>query len=115
MTYGSLGGGMLTGKITKPIVNGGKEQRSGFYNFYEEPMWTRCNKVLDVIREIANGRGVQVSEVSLNWVLAQKGVTSTLMGPTEPKHAIENVKAADWELTPEEVKMIDDAYAKYML
>lgn len=115
MTYGSLGGGMLTGKITKPIVNGGKEQRSGFYNFYEEPMWTNCNKVIDVLREIASARGVQVAEVSLNWVLAQKGVTTTLMGPTEPKHSIENVKAADWELTAEEVKMIDDAYAKYML
>lgn len=115
MTYGSLGGGMLTGKILKPILNSGKEQRSGFYNFYEEPMWTNCNKVIDVLREIANARGVQVAEVSLNWVLAQRGVTTTLMGPTEPKHSIENVKAAEWELTAEEVKMIDDAYAKYML
>ncbi len=115
MTYGSLGGGILTGKMKKPIVNGGKEQRAGFYDFFEEPTWTNCNKVLDVLREIAAARGVEVSEVSLNWVLAQKGVTTTLMGPTDPEHAAKNVRCADWELTAEELTVIDEAYAKFML
>lgn len=115
MTYGSLGGGILTGKLTKPIVNGGKEQRSGFYNFFEEPTWTNCNKVLDVLREIAANRGVEVAEVSLNWVLAQKGVTASLMGPTDPDQSAKNIKAADWELTEEEMAIIEKAYAEYML
>ena len=114
MTYGSLGGGMLTGKITEPIVNGGKEQRNGFYDFYDEPKWTNCNKVLDVLKEIAAGRGVEVAEVSVNWVLAQKGVTTTLCGTTKPAHAERNVKAADWELTEEELATIEDAYKKYL-
>lgn len=115
MTYGSLGGGILTGKMKKPIVNGGKEQRAGFYDFFEEPTWTNCNKVLDVLRDIAQARGVEVSEVSLNWVLAQPGVTTTLMGPTDPEHAAKNVRCADWELTEEELAIINAAYAKYML
>jgi len=114
MTYGSLGGGILTGKMKKPIVNGGKEGRAGFYDFFNEPTWTNCNKVLDVLRGIADGRGVTVAEVSLNWVLAQKGVTTTLMGPTDPEHAAKNVLAADWELTAEELAVIDAAYDKYM-
>lgn len=114
MTYGSLGGGILTGKMKKPIVNGGKEQRAGFYDFFQEPTWTNCNKVLDVLRGIADGRGVEVSEVSLNWVLAQRGVTTTLMGPTDPEHAAKNVKCAEWELTAEELAEIDAAYNRYM-
>ena len=71
--------------------------------------------MLDVLRDIAAGRGVEVAEVSLNWVLAQPGVTTTLMGPTEPDHAEKNVKCADWELTKEELDTINEAYAKYML
>ncbi len=114
MTYGSLGGGILTGKMEKPIVNGGKEQRSGFYDFFEEPKWTNCNKVLDVLRKIADDRSVSVAEVSINWVLAQPGVTCALMGSTSPKIAIENAKAADWELSAVELKTIDDAYSLYL-
>jgi len=114
MTYGSLGGGILTGTLKKPIINGGKEQRSGFYNFFEEPMWTKCNKMLDVLRGIANNRGVSVAEVSINWVLSQKGVTTALMGSTTPEIAIQNAKAADWELTAEELETINSNYAKIM-
>lgn len=114
MTYGSLGGGILAGKMKKPIVNEGKEQRAGFYDFFTEPTWTNCNKVIDVLREIADGRGVEVAEVSLNWVLAQRGVTTSLMGPTDPEHAARNVRAADWELTQEELDTINAAYDKYM-
>ena len=69
-------------------------------------MWTKCNKVIDVLREIAAARDVQVSEVSLNWVLAQKGVTTTLTGPTKAAHVAENCRAADWELTEEQMGII---------
>lgn len=114
MTYGSLGGGILTGKMKNPIVNGGSEQRAGFYDFFSEPMWTACNRVLDVERGIAEARGVEVSEVSLNWVLAQPGVTTSLMGPTDPEHAAKNVRCADWELTAEELAKIDAAYETFV-
>ena len=114
MTYGSLGGGILTGTLTKPIVNGGSEQRNGFYDFFNEPMWTNCNKVLDVLREIAANRGVSVAEVSINWVLAQPGVTTALLGTTTPEMAVQNAAAANWELTQEELDLINAKYAEYM-
>jgi aryl-alcohol dehydrogenase-like predicted oxidoreductase len=114
MTYGSLGGGILTGTLQKPIVNGGKEQRSGFYDFFTEPKWTKCNKVLDVLRGIAKARGVSVAEVSINWVLAQKGVTCALMGSTTPEMSIENAKAADWELSADELASIEKNYVEIM-
>lgn len=114
MTYGSLGGGILTGTMKKPIVNGGSEQRNGFYDFFNEPMWTNCNKVIDVLRGIAEKRGVSVAEVSINWVLAQPGVTAALMGTTTPEIAEQNAAAADWELTKEELDLINAKYAEYM-
>ena len=114
MTYGSLGGGILTGKMTKPIVNSGKEQRSGFYDFFNEPMWTKCNKVIDVLRTVADAHNVPVAQVSINWVLEQPGVTCALMGSTKPANAAQNAQAADWELTAGDLKLIDTAYAEIM-
>ena len=77
-------------------------------------MWTNCNKVLDVLREIAANRGVSVAEVSINWVLAQPGVTTALLGTTTPEMAVQNAAAANWELTQEELDLINAKYAEYM-
>ncbi len=109
LTYGSLGGGILTGKMNKPEI-GGKELRGAFYPFYSEPLWSKCQELLEVLRGVAAERGVAVAEVSINWVLAQKGVTSALLGATTPEMAVENAKAADWELSTEELERIDAAY-----
>ena len=113
ITYGSLGGGILTGKMQKPVT-GGKELRSLFYSFYEEPMWTKCQNLLAVLKVIADDRGVPITQVSINWVLAQPGVTCSLMGATTPAMAVENVKAADWELTKDELAFIEKNYAEIM-
>lgn len=109
ITYGSLGGGILTGKMEKPVT-GGKELRSGFYAFYEEPMWSKCQKLLDVLRGIAGDKGTTVAQVSINWVLAQPGVTCSLMGATTPEMAYENASAAEWELTADEIAYIEKKY-----
>ncbi len=112
MTYGSLGGGILTGTMEKPLVADGKEQRSGFYNFFEEPMWTKCNQLIDTMREIATARSVPVAQVAINWTLAQPGVTTVLMGSSKPSTAKNSAAAADWEMNEQEVKTINASYDK---
>jgi aryl-alcohol dehydrogenase-like predicted oxidoreductase len=109
ITYGSLGGGILTGKMEKPVT-GGKELRSAFYAFYEEPMWSKCQKLLNVLRGIASDKGKTVAQVSINWVLAQPGVTCSLMGATTPQMAYENASAAEWELNADEIAYIERKY-----
>jgi aryl-alcohol dehydrogenase-like predicted oxidoreductase len=66
------------------------------------------------LRGIAKARGVSVAEVSINWVLAQDGVTCALMGSTTPEMSIENAKAADWELSADELATIEKNYAEIM-
>lgn len=114
MTYGSLGGGILSGAFKQPPVSDEKELRSAFYDYFREPKWTKCNQLLDVLRGIADGRGVAVGEVSINWVLAQPGVTCALMGSSRPETALANAKAADWSLTEQELATIDEAYQRIM-
>ncbi len=114
VTYGSLGGGILSGKLPKPDF-GGKELRSSFYGFYDEEGWEKCQKLIKVLKEIGESRGVSVAEVSINWVLGHEGVTCSLMGATKPAKAKENASAANWELTKQEYDTIEVAYQKYIV
>ena len=114
VTYGSLGGGILTGTMPRPEF-GGKELRSVFYNFYDEEGWNKAQKLIAVLKTIADARDVTVAQVSINWVLGHEGVTCSLMGATTPAMAIENAKAADWELSKNEYAEIEAAYQKYIL
>jgi methylglyoxal reductase len=111
VTYGALGGGILSGKLSKPTA-GGKEQRVGFYNCFEEPGWSKAQEMLGILKGIGDKRGAAISEVAINWVLSQPGVTCALMGATTPEMALENAKAGDWELTADEVKTIDGNYKR---
>ncbi|MDR1411890.1 MAG: aldo/keto reductase, partial [Spirochaetaceae bacterium] len=115
MTYGSLGGGILTGAFKEPPKTTDKELRSFFYDSFTEANWAKRNKVVDTLREIAGARGVSVAEVSINWVLAQKGVTTALIGTTKPDNLVKNAAAADWELTAAELVKIGDSCKANML
>ena len=113
LSYGSIGGGILAGKVEAlPIA--GKELRAAFYGYYAEPMLSKCRELVAFLQKIADKRGVHVVEVSINWVLAQRGVTSALIGATSPEKAINNTRAADWELTSEELNAINAEYDRIM-
>jgi aryl-alcohol dehydrogenase-like predicted oxidoreductase len=112
MTYGSLGGGILAGAFKEPPKSGPKELRSGFYDSFSPAKWEKCNKVVDTLREIAAGRGVSVAEVAINWVLAQKGISTALIGTTKPENLVKNAAAADWELSADELAKIYDSCKK---
>lgn len=113
LSYGSIGGGILAGKLDAlPIA--GKELRGSFYGYYSEPMLSKCREIVAFLQTIANKRGVNLVEVSINWVLAQRGVTSALIGATTPEKAINNTRSADWELTSEELNAINAEYDRIM-
>jgi aryl-alcohol dehydrogenase-like predicted oxidoreductase len=63
--------------------------------------------VIGTLQEIAGTRGVSVAEVSINWVLAQQGVTTALVGTTKPENLQKNAAAADWELSAAELEKIN--------
>jgi aryl-alcohol dehydrogenase-like predicted oxidoreductase len=110
LTYGSLAGGLLTGRFTQPQAVQGKDVRSKYYNYYQEPQWGKAQKVINVMKGIAEDRGVQVSEVAINWSLSQRGVSCALVGASKPYQAQANAKACDWVMTEKEVQEIDSVY-----
>lgn len=112
LTYGSLGGGILTGKFKeRPKLEQG-DNRDKFYPFFQEPLWNKAMQLVEVLREIAEEVNKPVAHVAINWVNQQEGVTTALVGAKTPEQAEQNAGAGEWELSEEQLKRIETAYEK---
>ncbi|MBW4429148.1 MAG: aldo/keto reductase [Nostoc desertorum CM1-VF14] len=67
--------------------------------------------IVEVLHEVANNRGVSVAQVALNWLLRQSGITSVIIGARNEQQLRDNLGAAQWELTPEEVNRLNQVSA----
>jgi len=65
--------------------------------------------LLDIMRAIADERGITVPQVAIAWLMAKQGVTSVLIGATKMHQLEDNLGAADVVLLPEDVTRLDAA------
>lgn len=108
LTWSPLAGGYLSGKYRKGVE--GRRTISTVSNFPPvDPV--RGEKILDACEEIAEARGIPVASVALAWQLSRPFVTSVILGAKTGSQLAENLKAAEIELTVEEVRQLDDASA----
>lgn len=107
MTYGSLGSGILSGAIrTLPHFEPG-DMRLTFYDFFQEPKFSRIMELLKTMDRIAEAHGVPVAQIAVNWSTQQDFVGTALVGVRNEKEAMENCAAFDWELSAEEIGLLD--------
>ena len=67
--------------------------------------------ILDVLDEIAQAHDASIPQAALNWLLQKPGVTSVLVGARREEQLVDNLKAATWKMTPDEVKRLDEVSA----
>lgn len=109
MSYGTLAGGILTGKFREIPNFGEGDFRSRFYKFFEEPTWSQVQAIVDVLRSIAKARNCSPAEVAINWALFKPVVSSVLVGAKRPDQIQANAAARDWAMTEQEYSAINDA------
>lgn len=110
-TYGSLGGGILTGAFRTAPDFERRDPRNFFYPFFREPSFGKVMKVVDVLDQIAAEVGKPVSQVAVNWQTQQSHVSTALCGVRTAAEAIENCGAFEWELTDTQIQAINAAIA----
>jgi aryl-alcohol dehydrogenase-like predicted oxidoreductase len=109
LVWSPLAGGFLSGKFRRDQEGpGGTRWESGW-----SPGRTvdvdQGYDIVEAVAEIAAERGVTVSQVALNYLLRKPGVTSLVIGARTREHLADNLQAATWELTEEEVVRLDAA------
>lgn len=108
MVWGALAQGRLSGKFGrgKPLPEGRVKQGAAEGPEPEEELFYR---VLDTLDAIAAETGKTVAQVSLNWVLSRPSVSTILIGARTEAQLKDNLGAADWALSPEQIERIDRA------
>lgn len=107
MTYGSLGGGILTGAIRECPEYNPKDMKLVFYPFFKEPEFSKIMELMKTLDKIAEAHGKPVAQVSINWSTQKSFVGTALTGVVNEAQADENCSTFDWELTAEEIAEID--------
>lgn len=108
MTYGSLGAGILSGKIREHQVYGEDDMRGRFYPFFNEPQFSQVMRLLPYMDKMAEKRNVSVAQVAINWAIQKEFVDTALVGVRTVEHAKENCEAMTWELTADEIALLDE-------
>ncbi|MFN8522539.1 MAG: aldo/keto reductase [Chloroflexota bacterium] len=67
--------------------------------------------ILDVLEEIAAAHDASIAQAALNWLLRKPAVSSVLVGARTEAQLADNLRAATWTMTADEVKRLDEVSA----
>ena len=109
MVWSPLAGGLLSGKFY-PDGTGPKEARRASFDFPpvdRERLW----RILDVMRPMADVRGVSCARLAIAWLLTRPGVTTVVLGAKTVEQLDDTIAASSLSLSPEEVARLDEVSA----
>ena len=114
VVWSPLGWGRLTGKIRRgqPLPKVSRLQSELAANRGPQVPEEHLYKVVDALDALAKETGKTVAQVALNWLLARPSVANVIIGARNEEQLRQNLGAAGWRLSPEQVSRLDDASAR---
>jgi aryl-alcohol dehydrogenase-like predicted oxidoreductase len=106
--FSPLGKGFLTGKIAADTKFDSTDFRNTVPRFSEENRKTN-QALVDVITAFAKQKNATPAQVALAWLLAKKPWIVPIPGTTKLSRLEENLGGATLELTPEDVRALEEA------
>ena len=108
--YSALAGGRLA---KRPGETSKRLEEDSYAKFKYDATAGQDSIILQRVAELADKRGVSMTEISLAWLLTK--VTAPVVGATKPQHIQGAVKAVDLVLTPEEIAYLEEPYLPHKL
>ena len=109
MAWSPLHAGLLSGKFrrdARPSVSRLNDlEVPGTVDF------ERLYRIVDKLTAIAQGRNVTPAQVALNWVMNKPGVDTVIIGARDEAQLRDNLAAAGWRLSAEEMTTLDEVSA----
>ncbi len=106
---------LASGRLSRLPGEGGtkRAEEHKYAKFKYEKTEQQDNVIISRVAEIAEKRGVTMTEVSLAWLLTK--VTSPVVGATKMHHIEGAAKAVELELTAEEITYLEEPYVPHVL
>lgn len=112
--FSPLGKGFLTGKIDADTKFDSADFRNSVPRFSAENR--KANQALvDVIHSFAEQRKATPAQIALAWLLAKKPWIVPIPGTTKLARLEENLVAAEIQLSPDDVRALEEASSKIKL
>src|SRR5207249_256293 len=109
--FSPLGRGFLTGKIDAATKFDSTDFRNNVPRF--SPENRKANQALvDLVSSFAQQKKATPAQIALAWLLAKKPWIVPIPGTTKVNRLEENLGAVNVELTPEDVRALEDASSK---
>ena len=109
--FSPLGKGFLTGKINEQTRFHATDFRNVVPRFTAENRKTN-QAVVDLVTKFAEQKKTTPAQIALAWILAQKPWMVPIPGTTKLHRLEENLGAANVQLSPDDLRQIDNASAK---
>jgi aryl-alcohol dehydrogenase-like predicted oxidoreductase len=114
VTFSPLGKGFLTGAISEDTKFEGNDIRNALPRFQTEAR--QANQALvKLLGDIADSKHATRAQIALAWLLAQKPWIVPIPGTTKLHRLEENIGAASFELTPEDLQRIEAAVTQVQI
>jgi aryl-alcohol dehydrogenase-like predicted oxidoreductase len=114
IAYSPLAQGMVTGKFhdnPELLKNIGFRKYS---SMFKPKGMEKSRSVTELVKRLAQKYEVTPSQVALNWLINFHGDTVVAIpGATKAKHAEENTGAMKFRLSPDDMKLLDEASARF--
>ncbi len=68
--------------------------------------------IVERLESFSDKRGHSLLELAFSWLAARPTVSSVIAGATKPEQVEQNVRAAEWKLTREDLAEIDQLTRK---
>lgn len=105
VVWSPLAMGMLTGKYDEGVPSNTRFDRE---DWAKKRYFNAANiEKVKQLKTIADELGITRAQLALAWVLRDDGVSSVIMGATQPEQVLDNVKAADVVLSADVIAQIE--------
>ncbi|MEI9991777.1 MAG: aldo/keto reductase [Rhizomicrobium sp.] len=112
LPYFPLASGLLTGKYRQGAEIPADTRYARMGRFGERYMTEENWRIVGGLTAFAETRGRTILDLAFAWLLAHPWLSSVIAGATRPEQVEQNVKAAAWKLTADELAEVNRISAK---
>ena len=105
--FSPLGNGLLTGKYRRNHALPAGARLTTTQRMADRYLTERNWGIVEKLADFCASRGRSMLELAMSWLAARPAVSSIIAGATRPEQLEENVRAAEWALTREDMDEID--------
>ncbi|MFZ4863279.1 aldo/keto reductase [Sphingobacterium sp. Mn56C] len=111
IVWSPLAGGRLGGKFgrNKPWPTAGRVAEGGSPVHEDSIEKEKLFRITDTLEAIAAETGKSIPQIALNWLLQRPTVSSLIIGARDEAQLQDNLGAAGWRLTAEQMQRLNEA------